>query len=76
MDLKIEYYDLGMENRDKTEDKVTIEAANAIKKHKVGIKCATMYLVYQIIVHLMKQELRNLNWNRCGNHQMEQLEIF
>lgn len=46
LDLKIEYYDLGMENRDKTEDKVTIEAANAIKKHKVGIKCATMYIQF------------------------------
>ncbi|CAD8205674.1 unnamed protein product [Paramecium octaurelia] len=42
LDLKIDYYDLGMENRDKTEDKVTIDAANAIKKYKVGIKCATI----------------------------------
>jgi isocitrate dehydrogenase len=31
-----------MENRDKTDDKVTIESANAIKEHKVGIKCATI----------------------------------
>ncbi|CAD8070085.1 unnamed protein product [Paramecium primaurelia] len=42
LDLKIDYYDLGMENRDKTDDKVTIDAANAIKKYKVGIKCATI----------------------------------
>lgn len=42
LDLKIDYYDLGMEYRDKTDDKVTIDAANAIKKYKVGIKCATM----------------------------------
>ena len=36
------YFDLGMENRNKTGDKVTIEAANAIKKYNVGIKCATV----------------------------------
>jgi isocitrate dehydrogenase len=42
LDLKIDYYDLGIENRDKTEDKVTMDAANAIKEHKVGIKCATI----------------------------------
>src|SRR5690349_11347401 len=38
----LEYYDLGLENRDKTNDQVTIDAANAIKKHNVGIKCATI----------------------------------
>lgn len=42
LDLEIKYYDLGMENRDKTDDKVTIEAAEAIKKYNVGIKCATI----------------------------------
>jgi isocitrate dehydrogenase len=42
LDLPIEYYDLGMENRDLTNDQVTIDAANAIRKHKVGIKCATI----------------------------------
>src|ERR1043165_6205873 len=42
LDLEIEYYDLGMENRDATDDQVTIDAANAIKKHGVGIKCATI----------------------------------
>lgn len=42
VDLDIDYYDLGMEHRDKTDDQVTIDAANAIKKHKVGIKCATI----------------------------------
>ena len=42
VDVPIEYYDLGIEYRDKTEDKVTVEAANAIKKHNVGIKCATI----------------------------------
>lgn len=42
MDIDIKYYDLGLENRDKTDDKVTVEAANAIKKYSVGIKCATI----------------------------------
>lgn len=42
LDLNIEYFDLGMESRDQTDDKVTIQAAEAIKKCKVGIKCATI----------------------------------
>ncbi len=42
LDLDIKYYDLGIEYRDQTDDQVTIEAANAIKKYKVGIKCATI----------------------------------
>jgi isocitrate dehydrogenase len=42
VDVPIEYYDLGIEYRDKTDDKVTVESANAIKKHNVGIKCATI----------------------------------
>jgi len=42
LDVDIKYYDLGMENRDKTDDKVTVESAEAIKKYNVGIKCATI----------------------------------
>jgi isocitrate dehydrogenase len=42
LELPIEYYDLGIEHRDETNDQVTIDAANAILKHKVGIKCATI----------------------------------
>ncbi|MEN3931466.1 NADP-dependent isocitrate dehydrogenase [Microvirga sp. W0021] len=42
LDLNIEYYDLSVENRDATNDQVTVDAANAIKKHGVGIKCATI----------------------------------
>ena len=42
IDLDIKYYDLGIKNRDKTSDKVTIDCANAIKKIGVGIKCATI----------------------------------
>jgi isocitrate dehydrogenase len=42
LDLEIDYYDLGIEYRDKTSDQVTIDAANAILKHGVGVKCATI----------------------------------
>lgn len=42
LDIDIKYYDLGMENRDLTDDQVTVDAANAIKKYGVGIKCATI----------------------------------
>ena len=42
LDLSIEYFDLGMKSRDNTEDKITIDCANAIKKNGVGIKCATI----------------------------------
>ncbi|MGI9410768.1 MAG: NADP-dependent isocitrate dehydrogenase [Hyphomicrobiaceae bacterium] len=42
LDLPLEYYDLGMENRDRTDDQVTIDAAEAIKTHGVGVKCATI----------------------------------
>ena len=42
LDLEIKYYDLGMESRDKTNDQITIDCANAIKKIGVGIKCATI----------------------------------
>ncbi|KAK9667570.1 Isocitrate dehydrogenase [NADP], mitochondrial precursor (Oxalosuccinate decarboxylase), partial [Basidiobolus ranarum] len=40
--LDIKYYDLGMEHRNDTDDRVTVEAAEAIKKYNVGIKCATI----------------------------------
>ena len=42
LDLSIEYFDLGMKSRDNTEDRITIDCANAIKKNGVGIKCATI----------------------------------
>ena len=42
LDLGIEYYDLGINSRDNTNDQITIDCANAIKKHGVGIKCATI----------------------------------
>ena len=42
LDVNLEYYDLSIEHRDKTDDQVTIDSANAIKKHGVGVKCATI----------------------------------
>jgi isocitrate dehydrogenase len=42
LDVNLEYYDLGIEKRDETDDRITIDAANAIKKHGVGVKCATI----------------------------------
>ncbi|PKI85509.1 isocitrate dehydrogenase (NADP(+)) [Malassezia vespertilionis] len=42
LDVDLKYYDLGIEHRDQTDDKVTTEAAEAIKKYKVGVKCATI----------------------------------
>ncbi|MGW9308509.1 NADP-dependent isocitrate dehydrogenase [Saccharomonospora azurea] len=42
LDVNLEYYDLGIEERDRTDDQITVDAANAIKKHGVGVKCATI----------------------------------
>jgi isocitrate dehydrogenase len=42
LDLNLEYYDLGIEERDRTDDQITVDSANAIKKHGVGVKCATI----------------------------------
>ncbi|HFB2047836.1 MAG: NADP-dependent isocitrate dehydrogenase [Hyphomicrobiaceae bacterium] len=42
LDLNLEYYDLGIRERDRTNDQITIDAAEAIKKHGVGVKCATI----------------------------------
>jgi isocitrate dehydrogenase len=42
LDVDLDYYDLGIEHRDATDDQVTVDAANAIKRHGVGVKCATI----------------------------------
>src|SRR3954462_7439329 len=42
LDVNLEYYDLGIEARDKTDDQITVDAAKAIKRHGVGVKCATI----------------------------------
>ncbi len=42
LDIDLHYYDLGIEERDRTDDQITIDAANAIQKYGVGVKCATI----------------------------------
>ncbi|MCH7641003.1 NADP-dependent isocitrate dehydrogenase [Patescibacteria group bacterium] len=42
LNINLKYFDLGIENRDKTDDKITLDAAKAIKKYRVGVKCATI----------------------------------
>ena len=42
LDIELKYYDLGMESRDETNDQITIDAAHAIRKYGVGVKCATI----------------------------------
>ena len=42
LDVDLHYYDLGIEERDRTDDQITIDAANAIKEHGCGVKCATI----------------------------------
>ena len=42
LDVDLKYYDLGIQARDKTDDQITIDAADAIKKYRVGVKCATI----------------------------------
>ncbi|MEM8572720.1 MAG: NADP-dependent isocitrate dehydrogenase [Pseudomonadota bacterium] len=42
LEIDLKYYDLGMEERDRTDDQITVDAANAIKAHGVGVKCATI----------------------------------
>ena len=42
LDIDLKYYDLSIEKRDETDDQITIDAANAIKEHGVGVKCATI----------------------------------
>src|SRR5512143_323778 len=42
LDVELDYYDLGIEHRDATNDQVTVDAANATKRHGVGVKCATI----------------------------------
>lgn len=42
LDIDLKYYDLSVQKRDETNDQITIDAANAIKEHRVGVKCATI----------------------------------
>ena len=65
LDLDIKYYDLGVEYRDETDDQVTIDAAEAIKKYNVGIKCAT--------ITPDESRVEEFALKRCGVLQMERL---
>ena len=68
LDIDIKYFDLGIKNRDKTSDHITIDCANAIKKFGVGIKCAT--------ITPDKNRVKEFKLKKCGDLLMEQLEIF
>ena len=68
LDLDIKYYDLSIENRDLTNDQVTIDSANAINKYNVGIKCAT--------ITPDEARVEEFGLKKCGNHQMELFEIL
>ncbi|MBN1129023.1 MAG: NADP-dependent isocitrate dehydrogenase [Chitinispirillaceae bacterium] len=62
IDLKTEYYDLGLRTRDETNDAITLEAAEAIKKHGVGVKCATITPdKNRITEYSLKQEWKSPN---------------
>jgi isocitrate dehydrogenase len=61
LDLELDYYDLSVENRDATNDQVTIDAADAIKKHGVAVKCAT--------ITPDEQRVRNSTSRRCGSRR-------
>ncbi len=62
LDLDLDYYDLGVEHRDATGDKVTVDAAEAIKRHGVGVKCAT--------ITPDEQRVQEFNLRRCGGRRM------
>ena len=68
IDLKTEYYDLGLEHRNETDDQVTIDSALATKKYKVAVKCAT------ITPNAARMDEYDLK--KCGRVQMEQFVQF
>ena len=68
LDLGIEYYDLGMKSRDDTDDQITIDSANAIKKIGVGIKCAT--------ITPDEARVEEFDLKKCGDLLMELYETY
>ena len=64
IDIDIKYYDLGIQNRDKTSDQITIDSAKAIKNFGVGIKCAT--------ITPDENRVKEFNLKKCGDLRMEQ----
>jgi len=64
LDIDIKYFDLGIENRDKTSDQVTIDSANEILKYNVGIKCATITPDEQRVEEFkLKKNVEISKWN-------------
>lgn len=59
LDINLKYYDLGLPNRDKTDDQVTVEAAHAVKKYGVGVKCPT--------ISVDKGRVKEYNLKKCKN---------
>ena len=68
IDLKTDYYDLGLEHRNETDDQVTVDSANATKKYKVAVKCAT--------ITPNAARVNNMNSKRCGRVRTEQSVRF
>ncbi|TGK06951.1 NADP-dependent isocitrate dehydrogenase [Leptospira semungkisensis] len=62
LDIELDYYDLGVEYRDKTDDKVTVDSANAILKYGVGVKCATITPNQdRVVEYKLKKEWKSPN---------------
>jgi hypothetical protein len=85
LDIDLKYYDLGLEYRDQTNDKVTVDAAEAILKYSVGVKCATITPDEERVEEFkLKQSMpvppcersKWLTRNQCGCLPMAQLETF
>ena len=68
LDIDLDYYDLGIEHRDETDDQVTVDAANAIKKHGVGVKCAPSPPT--------RPASRSSTSRRCGSRPTGRSETF
>ena len=69
IDLNTEYYDLGLEHRNETNDQVTVDSANATKKYKVAVKCATNH-------SKMRRVWKSMISKRCGRVQMVRSALF
>ena len=63
LEVDLKYFDLGMESRDSTNDQITIDSANAIKKYGVGIKCAT--------ITPDEERVKEFSLKKCGDLLME-----
>lgn len=68
LDIDLKYYDLGMEYRDKTNDKVTVDSANAIREFGVGVKCAT--------ITPDEARVEEFGLQKCGSRPMAPFAIF